>query len=346
CLACDEHVITAGHLRGHLLARTKRPRSVGKLDLNFRVGKRATQSGLAEAPTALPVADASTYDNGLQHSDFLTSAENTRLQQLFARAIHTTAMPYQAFNHPAWRAFFQSLRLDVACYRLILNLMACGPVSFFSEHFTLELRRESAAKLLEKLVDGKKRLQSAPIFWFCSDSQSVMVKLRNECLLYKAFVFAYGCAPHAIHNLCMDLAKHFTGIKPTLKKLVAMVKEVRSSHRLQQLFENLCGDSLLCAKRVLEVKAACTAIPGAIVASEFDIDCCSTLSSLLTDLQYWQAIEAMEALFRPICSCLTYLEGEEATISAVYACFVATANGSCKSAGWGSTHRKRHGSLL
>jgi len=34
-------------------------------------------------------------------------------------------------------------------------------------------------------------------------------------------------------------------------------------------------------------------------------------------------VSAMEALFKTICSCLTYLEGDEATFFAVYACFVA-----------------------
>ena len=31
----------------------------------------------------------------------------------------------------------------------------------------------------------------------------------------------------------------------------------------------------------------------------------------------------MEAVFKTICSCLTYLEGDEATFCVVYACFVA-----------------------
>jgi hypothetical protein len=46
-----------------------------------------------------------------------------------------------------------------------------------------------------------------PMFCFCSDLPSVMVKLRKECFKSNKFMFTYGCAPHAIHNLCMDLCK-------------------------------------------------------------------------------------------------------------------------------------------
>ena len=38
------------------------------------------------------------------------------------------------------------------------------------------------------------------IFTFCSDSPSVMLKLRKDCLASNEFIFAYGYAPHAIHN--------------------------------------------------------------------------------------------------------------------------------------------------
>ncbi|CAK9207872.1 unnamed protein product [Sphagnum troendelagicum] len=35
----------------------------------------------------------------------------------------------------------------------VINMMACGPKPFFLEHFTMELRRESVANLLEKLLN-------------------------------------------------------------------------------------------------------------------------------------------------------------------------------------------------
>jgi hypothetical protein len=37
-------------------------------------------------------------------------------------------------------------------------MMACGPMVFFLEHFSMELRRESAENLYEKLIDCKRRL--------------------------------------------------------------------------------------------------------------------------------------------------------------------------------------------
>ncbi len=69
-----------------------------------------------------------------------------------------------------------------------------------------------------------------PMFYFSNDSPSVMVKLRKECLKTKEFAFAYSCAPHAIHNLCMDLIKNFPAMKHILKQIVFMVKTLKSSH--------------------------------------------------------------------------------------------------------------------
>jgi hypothetical protein len=165
----------------------------------------------------------------------------------------------------------------------IINTMACGPKPFFLEHFTMELRKESAANLLEKLLKCALRLlgsirQPAPglmisrdvemindndvevvekqderkvrtknahfihpaMFCFCSDSPSVIVKLRKDCLKTQEFVLAYGCVPHAIHNLCIDLIKHFPGVRRVLKQILFMVKTLKSSHLLLQLIDKLC----------------------------------------------------------------------------------------------------------
>ena len=114
-----------------------------------------------------------------------------KLHQLFARAVHRTAVPFAAFEHQAWATFFQALRgsfklpstaaiggelmlaeygvtmndvllelgnLSLICFTLdgatnvqgkqVINMMACGPKPFFLEHFTMELRRDSADNLL------------------------------------------------------------------------------------------------------------------------------------------------------------------------------------------------------
>ena len=36
--------------------------------------------------------------------------ELSNLQQLFDRAVHCTSMPFDAFEHESWRAFFKALR--------------------------------------------------------------------------------------------------------------------------------------------------------------------------------------------------------------------------------------------
>ena len=126
----------------------------------------------------------------------------------------------------------------------------------------MELRRDSAEKLLEKLLCCKLRLlgsgrKPAPdfslsifdgindeiggdvmeqsdqgrictknehfiqplMFFFCSNSTSGMVKLRRDCLKTKEFAFAYGYAPHGIHNLCMNLINDFDGVKHVLRQI-------------------------------------------------------------------------------------------------------------------------------
>jgi hypothetical protein len=263
------------------------------------------------------------------------------------------------------------------------------------EHFTMELQRESAVNLMEKVLDCKLRLLSSirkpapgcvlsrdalafneehgaaagidapggvaqgpllgaptpcsrnehfinpPMFTLCSDSPSVMSKLRRDCLESNEFMFAYGCAPHAIHNLCMDLVKHFAGVKLALKEVLFMVKTLKSSHLLLQLFDKLClekykktyvlilftktrwGTVFYAAQRATAVKAACAALPGEILNSDLDIDISENLKMLVTDPAYWKRVASMEVLFRTIASCLTYLEGDDATFSAVYASFIA-----------------------
>ena len=270
----------------------------------------------------------------------------------------------------------------------IINMMACIPKAYFLEHFTMQLRRESAANLLEKLLDCKLRLLCSlrgpvpgyshsraadvvamgmvkgeaedpladggamvcsrnahfinpPMFTFCSDSPSVMLKLRKDCLASNEFVFAYGCAPHAIHNLCMDLIKRFSGVKLVLKQILYMVKTLTSSHLLLQLFDKFCdekykktytlilftktrwGTVYYAAQRATRVKTACASLPGEIMNADLNIDMCDKLKQLVTDPAYWKGVAAFEVLFRTISSCLAYLEGDEATFSAVYACFVA-----------------------
>lgn len=66
-----------------------------------------------------------------------------------------------------------------------------------------------------------------PMFTFCSNSPSVMLKLQKECIASNELVFAYGCATHAFHNLCMDLIKHFPGVKLVLKQDLYIVKMLR-----------------------------------------------------------------------------------------------------------------------
>jgi hypothetical protein len=56
------------------------------------------------------LSSSSFFSGGCQHFDFLKPGETEKLKVLFARAIHRTATPYSAFEHPAWKDFFRALR--------------------------------------------------------------------------------------------------------------------------------------------------------------------------------------------------------------------------------------------
>ena len=232
-------------------------------------------------------------------------------------------------------------------WKQILNIMmAYVPNSFFLEHFTKQLRRESATNLLEKLPDCKLQLLGSvcapapgysmsrerlvidngdiysiignhdaeplvcskkehflnpPMFTFCSVSPSIMQKMQMDCLALKEFMLVYGCAPHAIHNSCMDLIKHFPGLTVVLKQVLFMVKTLKSSHLLVQLLNKLClekykktytlilftktqwGSVYYAAQQESAVKAARALFPGEIMNANLDIGISDRLKTLVTD---------------------------------------------------------------
>jgi hypothetical protein len=263
----------------------------------------------------------------------------------------------------------------------IINMMACGRMAFFLEHFSMELRQESAENMYEKLIDYKRRLlftihELAPgfvshvvssdagdddadpqhvatlnehfvvalMFTFCSDSPSVMIKLRRLCIHDTEFLFVFGCSSHALHNLCMDLVKEFPVVKLIVKQIVFLVKSVRKTHLIQQLFEFFCkekyGITLVlilfmktrwgtvqdAAKRLNQVWTAMCQLPIGIMSNDLDIDLLNDLRDMILTATFKKGVIAVEVLFSAICSYLSYLEGDESTFSNVYACFLVVAH--------------------
>ena len=340
CFACNEPVIAAvGRICDHYVGCKMRPWSIGQLDAGFQPSRKKMVSLIVSS--SVPASNNQSksvspndseddfYSGGRKHFDYLKNDEQFKLDILFARAIHRTAMPFAVIEHPTWKMFFKSVRgcfqlpstepiggqlmrdeylyvmndvilalskMSLICITLdgvmnvqgkqVINLMACSPIAMFLEHFTMELRKESVVNLLEKVLDCKMRLLgntckhassfvlsrnieriayldndvdvveqqgeeglsctknehfvNPPMFCFCSDSPSVMVKLRKECFKSNGFMFTYGCAPHAIHNLCMDLCKQFPRVNLVLKHIFFMMKTLKSSHFLLTLFDKLC----------------------------------------------------------------------------------------------------------
>ncbi len=66
----------------------------------------------------------------------------------------------------------------------VINMMACGPMAFFLEHFTMELRREFADNLYYKLMDCKRRLlltirNLAPGFQPALDLTGILIRMTT-----------------------------------------------------------------------------------------------------------------------------------------------------------------------
>ena len=168
-----------------------------------------------------------------------------------------------------------------------------------------------------------------PMFTLCSDSPSVMSKLHRDWYLERnEFMLAYGCAPDAIHNVGMDLVKHFAGVKLALKEAVAVYGqplhlEVQDNVWAHPFHKSRWGTIYYTAQHATAVIAACASLPGEILNSDLDINMSEDLKHLVTDPVHWKRMASMEVLFKTMTSCLTYLEGDKATFSAVYASFIA-----------------------
>ncbi|SPQ94387.1 unnamed protein product (mitochondrion) [Plasmodiophora brassicae] len=184
-----------------------------------------------------------------------------------------------------------------------------------------------------------------PMWTFQSDSPSVMKKLRRLCVDNKEFMFSYGCAAHALHNFCMDLVRKFPTISKIVKESIYIVKGINAVHRLTEFFDAQCllkyrkrvklilfsktrwGSILCMLDRLARVQAVLFKLSRALELEDMvqDLKIDATLDVCLRSPAYWEGVSALKMLLQPICCCLAFLEGDESTLSTVYASFVAIA---------------------
>jgi hypothetical protein len=194
---------------------------------------------------------------------------------------------------------------------------------------------------IRSIAMKEKHFKNPPMFTFTSDSPNIAMKLHRLAGESNEFLLVMGCTPHALHKYTEDLIKEFPGPKRILKQLVSMVIGVRKVHLILALFDNLCvqkygrtlvlflytksrqGTVYWSAQRALRVRTALMVLPGEIAAKDLTIAIPNGLMNLLLDGAFWKGVAALEMVFKPIVSCLTSLEGDEATFSSVYACCLA-----------------------
>jgi hypothetical protein len=131
CSACDELVIAAvGRMCHHWAKCNKRPCAIGQLDVGFQPSQKLAKIWIVQSSSAHslvgnggstigelvePLNPSPFFTDGRQHFDSLKKGKLKKLHQLFTRSVYCTAMPYSAFEHPAWKYFFQALR---GCFQL------------------------------------------------------------------------------------------------------------------------------------------------------------------------------------------------------------------------------------
>jgi hypothetical protein len=230
----------------------------------------------------------------------------------------------------------------------------------------MKTQRENSANLLTKLRTTRHNLRAAmgyidyrapiattaaaeppnlkkeePMWTLCSDSPTVMTSLRSRALDTGFFTFAFGCAPHALHNLCMDWMKADL-VKKVVSAHLYIVKEIKKVHLLSAMFDKLCerefhkkyslilftrtrwGTVLAMLERMLEVKKVLTGMRYAKKHEPAfrEMPLSENLSILLDNDDMWLNTVRVVALLKPICAALTYLEGDQATFSSVWASFL------------------------
>jgi hypothetical protein len=62
------------------------------------------------------------------------------------------------------------------------------------------------------------------------------------------------------------------------------------------------------------------------MSNDLDVDLPKDLKDLILTATFSKGVATVEVLFSAICSCLSYLEGDESTFSSVYACFLVIAH--------------------
>jgi hypothetical protein len=184
--------------------------------------------------------------------------------------------------------------------------------------------------------------KNPPVFTFCSDNPNVMMKLRRLALENREFTFAMGCSPHALNKFCEDIIKTFAGPKRIVKQIVAVVIGVRQVHLFHAVYDKLClekfGKTLAlvlytktrwgtvkhAAQRILRARPALMQLASEVEMNpDLHLKFPVALKTTLQDNAFWKGVKSLDALFTPIVSCLTFLEGDEATFSSVYACYLA-----------------------
>lgn len=140
------------------------------------------------------------------------------------------------------------------------NVIMHSPLPYFIEFLRADLKRETTENLVAKIRDVLDRFRAflrgagfvkddddefdlSAVLSFVSDSCNGMRALRTALQELALVLFAYGCMPHCLNNLCKDICA-LPRFKTFVKNCLFIAKAFKNVGMLRKLLEMLCVEKL------------------------------------------------------------------------------------------------------
>lgn len=239
------------------------------------------------------------------------------------------------------------------------NVLVGSPLPFYYGRFSMEKLNESAenlakcfqlycSKICAEFLQNNCKLPSR--FFLVTDSANVQRSFRKIAdsldvqnannVSVRIPVFGLGCACHALNNHLKSIMKQ-ESFKSVLDKAIQIVKYFRNHHKammflkqaqqsrlkctyvLNGMCETRFSSSYLLLMSLQRSKQAFAEFMTYFFTNEpnFNITLPENVSQPLSDATFWAKVELILHFINPIVHAISYLEGDFAPISGVYAVF-------------------------
>jgi len=230
----------------------------------------------------------------------------------------------------------------------VFSVLFGAPLPFYLSSFRISGRRESAdplvAKVKEQLLlveyatDGS--WQRSHSTGFVTDSPNVNRSARTKLLEADVFSFAYGCAAHAMSNLCRDivklpsvllavafctmLAKFFHGHHLPRAHLIKEQEKETPRPPTMKLFSptRWTGEARLLIS-TLKNRGTITTVLFKAKQRAINMDFPTSLFDAVMDNDNWDNVAQWEPVLCTLASMTNYLQADTTPLSGVHASFLS-----------------------